>query len=75
MTTEEMENRLREAYPESTVAVVDLTGGGSNFEIRISEPSFENLPRVKQHQAVMKVFSDELASGEVHALAIKTLNL
>jgi len=73
MTEEQMESRLKEIYPSCSVAVVDLTGGGSNFEIRISEASLAELSRVKRHQAIMAVFKNELDSGEVHALAVKTM--
>ncbi len=75
MTTEEMECRLKKNYPNSTVAVIDLTGTGDNFEVRISEPSFSDLSRIQQHKNIMTVFSEELTSGKIHALAIKTLKL
>ncbi|MCB0357118.1 MAG: BolA/IbaG family iron-sulfur metabolism protein [Bdellovibrionales bacterium] len=75
MTTTEMEDRLKQSYPDCQVAVIDLTGTSDHFEVRISEPSFAGLPRIQQHKKVMAIFANELASGEVHALAIKTINL
>ena len=75
MTTAEMEDRLKQKYPLCQVAVLDLTGTSDHFEVRINEPSFEGLTRIQQHKQVMDVFSEELASGEVHALAIKTIKL
>lgn len=73
MTDIEMEKRLRKVYPTAHVAVVDLTGGGNHYEVRISSQEMENLSRMEQHQAIMSVFDNELKSGEVHALAIKVL--
>lgn len=73
MTTEQMETRIREAFPGGDVVVFDLTGGSNHFEVRISAPDFAGKTRIQQHQAVMKLFDPELKSGEVHALAIKTL--
>ena len=73
MTTEQMEARIREAFPKGDVVVFDLTGGSDHFEVRISTPEFVGKSRIQQHQAIMKLFDPELKSGEVHALAIKTL--
>lgn len=73
MTSEQMEERLRQAYPDCEVAVIDLTGGQDHFEVRIASQKFAGLSRIQQHQAVMQVFGEELKSGEVHALAIKTM--
>jgi stress-induced morphogen len=73
MTVLEMESRLKEVYPQSQVVVMDLTGTQDHFEVRISEPSFMGLTRIQQHKKIMEVFSKELSSGEVHALAIKTI--
>lgn len=73
MTAEQMESRIRSAFPECEVAVIDLTGGQDHFEVRVASPRFAGKTRIQQHQEVMKLFSAELATGEVHALAIKTL--
>lgn len=75
MNTQQMEHKLKEAYPQAQVAVIDLTGTSDHFEVRMSEPSFDKLTRIQQHKKVMEVFSEELASGEVHALAIKIIKL
>lgn len=68
-----MEIRLKEFYPQAQVAVIDFTGTNDHFEVRISEPSFKSLTRIQQHKKVMEIFAEELASGEVHALSIKTI--
>ena len=73
MQEEIVKTRLEQAFPEADVLVSDMTGGGSNFEVRIIAPQFKDLSRVKQHQAVMQVFDAELKSGELHALSIKSL--
>ena len=75
MKTIEMEKRIQEHFPKCQVIVLDLTGTEDHFEVRIHEPSFEGLPRIQQHKKIMGLFSNELQSGEVHALAIKTLKL
>lgn len=73
MTPDEMEARLRQHYPDCDVVVVDMTGTGDHYEVRIASQQFAGLSRLEQHKAVMKVFDQELKSGEVHALSIRTL--
>lgn len=73
MTTEQMQNRLQQTFANAQVAVVDLTGTNDHFEVRILSSELAALPRVRQHQAVMGVFADELKTGEVHALSIRVL--
>jgi stress-induced morphogen len=73
MTSEAMEKRLREKYPDAEVAVLDMTGTENHFEVRIRSQALANLPRIAQHKAVMAVFAEELKTGEVHALAIKVM--
>lgn len=72
MQTTEMEQRLKEAFPDAEIDIVDMTGAGSNMAVRISTSAFQGLNRVKQHQAVMAVFQEELKSGELHALTIQS---
>lgn len=71
MTSDEVKNRLTESYPDGEIQVIDMTGGGSNFQVAITTSAFEGLNRVKRHQAVMAIFDNELKSGEIHALAIQ----
>ncbi len=75
MESEALEKRVLEAYTECEAAVIDVTGTGSNFEIRLSTPDLKEMTRVERHQAVMGLFKEELHSGEIHALTIKYINV
>ena len=44
-----------------------------HFEAVIISDTFAGMNRVKRQQAVYAVLNDYIASGEVHALAMKTL--
>lgn len=72
MKPEQIKSRLEQAYPNSTIEVVDLTGTHDHYEVFVESNQFKGLSRVQQHQHVMGVFGPELKSGEVHALSIKT---
>lgn len=72
MTATDIEKSLLETYPNGELAVVDQTGQGNHFEVRINNNVFtEGLSRVEKHQQIMKIFDAELKSGSIHALAIK----
>jgi stress-induced morphogen len=66
---ERVEERIRAALPDAEVMA--STSDGIKVQAVVVSPSFEGMPRVKQHQAVMKAVRDELA-GELHALELKT---
>lgn len=72
MNQQAMTDRLKAAYPDASIEVFDLTGGGDHWEVSIASSAFQGKTRIQQHQAVMSVFAEELKTGEVHALSIKT---
>ena len=53
-------------------ATVTLTGDGCNCEATVISDSFEGQGLLAQQRAVMATVNDVIASGELHALAIKT---
>lgn len=73
MTVEILEKRILEAFSDCQVAAQDQTGMGNHFEVRLTTPDLKDLTRVERHQKVMALFSEELDSGELHALSIKYL--
>lgn len=48
-----------------------VTGDGSKYEALVISDAFAGLSQVKKHQMVYRVFSEQLASGAMHALTIK----
>lgn len=74
MTQEQMEKRIRDAFPDCDVVVTDLTGTQDHWEVRIATQALQGLSRIQKHQKVMGVFDAELKTGEVHALTIKTFD-
>ncbi len=72
MSADDLENRLRAAFPDSEIVITDLAGDGDHYKARIVSPAFKGLPRVRQHQLVNKALADVLG-GALHALALETL--
>ena len=72
MSPQQIEARLKDAFPNGEVEVTDLTGTENHYEVFVRSNLFKGLSRIEQHQKVMAAFAAELKTGEVHALAIKT---
>jgi stress-induced morphogen len=72
MTAADIRHRIEEALPGAAVEVRDTTGGGDHFEARVAAAAFAGKSRIEQHQLVYAALRDVLATGELHALALKT---
>ena len=72
MQAEQIKTRLIANFPDAEVTVIDLTGTQDHWQVQIATKFFQGLSRIQQHKSVMKVFDPELATGEVHALSLKT---
>ena len=59
---------IEEGIPDSRATV---TGDGGKFEALVVSEAFEGRSAVQRHQMVYRVFSEQLASGAIHALSIK----
>lgn len=75
MTKEQMTERLKAAYPDGQVEVVDMTGTQDHWQVAIASAAFKGMSRIQQQRHVMDVFEAELKTGEVHALTIRTIIL
>lgn len=67
-----VKERIASALPGAQVEVVDTTGTGDHFEARVVSDAFAGKSMVQQHQLVYAPLKDKLATGELHALALKT---
>jgi len=67
-----LEARIRQGLPDADVQVTDYTGTGDHFEARVVSPTFVGMTMIEQHQKVYAPLQDLLATGELHALALKT---
>jgi stress-induced morphogen len=71
--TGELEQLLRESFPEATeVRVTDRTGGGDHFLVEVTSPRFDGLSLVDQHRLVNEALAAPFAAGTIHEMRIKT---
>jgi BolA protein len=81
MTLKEIEERLRSALSPTLLEVRDdspahaghfqaPTTDPSHVSIKIASDQLKSLLKVKQHQAIYRLFQNEINTGEIHAFRI-----
>lgn len=71
MQASQIEQHLREAFPDADIEIVDLAGDGDHYKASIASAAFAGKSRVAQHQAVYAALKGKMG-GELHALALET---
>lgn len=56
--------------PDAEVAV---EGEGCSFVVTVTSDVFEGLSRVNQQKMVLAAVTEQIASGELHAITVKTI--
>ncbi len=79
-TASEVEVRLRQAFPDAQIAVVDdshrhaghagAAGGAGHYNVEISTVAFRGLKPIAQHRLVYDALADWMPH-RVHALSIR----
>ena len=69
METNAVEQLIRSGLPGCEVTV---TGDGRHFEAVVVSDAFEGKSLLQRQRLVMATVNDQIASGELHALSIKT---
>ncbi len=71
MSAGEIENLIKEAFPDAEVAIQDLAGDGDHYAARVVSAAFTGKSRVQQHQMVYDALQGKMGN-ELHALALQT---
>ena len=69
METNAVEKLIRTGMPGAQVTV---TGDGSHFEAVVVSDAFAGKSLLQKQRMVMATVNEQIASGELHALSIKT---
>ena len=69
METNAVEQLIRTGMPGAQVTV---TGDGSHFEAVVVSDAFAGKSLLQKQRMVMATVNEQIASGELHALSIKT---
>ena len=69
MTPEEIKQLIETGIPACQAFV---TGDGHKFEATVISSTFGQLTTVKRHQHVYRTVNEQITSGALHALTIKS---
>lgn len=71
---QEIEDLIREAFPDAKITITDLAGDGNHWAAEVIDASFRDMNRVQQQRAVYAALKGKMdgKSGELHALALTT---
>ncbi len=72
ITPSQVKSQIEAGIPEAIVQITDLTGGGDHYQAVVVSTQFEGKSLIQQHQLVYGAVSEAMASGAIHALALKT---
>jgi acid stress-induced BolA-like protein IbaG/YrbA len=72
VTPEQVEAMIRTALPDAQVQVQDLTGTRDHYQVVVVSSQFEGKRLIQQHQLVNGSVQAAMATGELHALTMKT---
>ena len=72
MQANEIENMIREQFPNASITITDLAGDGNHYSAEVIDESFKNMNRVQQQRAVYAALKGKMdgSNGELHALAL-----
>ena len=71
MAGQDIEQLIREAFPDAHVIVTDLAGDGDHYGARVVSQAFAGKSRVQQHQMVYAALKGRMGEA-LHALALET---
>ena len=71
MTSDEIENMIKEAMPNAKVIIEDLRGDGDHYSAHVISDEFAGKSKIQQHQMVYKALKGKMGQ-QLHALALKT---
>ncbi|NPA72824.1 MAG: BolA family transcriptional regulator [Gammaproteobacteria bacterium] len=69
MSPETIIEMIQKTIPDS---VVEMNGEECTTAIIVTSPAFEGKSPIQRHRMVNDIFKAQFASGELHALSIKT---
>jgi stress-induced morphogen len=71
MSATEIENHIKEAFPDAKIEIRDLAGDGDHYAATVISSAFKGKTRVQQHQMVYAALKGNMG-GVLHALALTT---
>lgn len=74
MTEQDIKSRIENISSHTQAEVIDLTGTHDHYQAVVVSSAFSGKITVQQHRIIYDLFQKEIASGELHALTLKTFS-
>ena len=71
MNFKELENLIKEAFPDATLEIKDLAGDENHYSATVISSKFNGKTKIEQHKMVYNALKGKMGN-ELHALALKT---
>lgn len=71
MQAGEIEQLIKEAFPDAEIKITDLAGDNDHFAAMVTSNAFKGKTRVQQHQMVYDALKGRMG-GVLHALSLQT---
>ncbi len=69
MKIDEIKTLIKNHIPD---AQVSIEGEGCNFSVTVISEQFRDQSLLQRQKTIMSLFKEQIASGELHALSVKT---
>ncbi len=70
-TAEWMVDEVKKVYPDAEVEVMDTTGTGDHWFVKVVDSSFEGMRLIQRQKPIISHFKPHIATNYVHALDLK----
>ena len=71
MNLKELENLIKEAFPDAIVEIQDLAGDENHYSATVISSQFAGKSKIEQHKMVYSSLKGKMGN-ELHALALTT---
>ena len=71
MQLKEIEDLIKESFPDAIVEIQDLAGDGNHYSATVTSSKFSGKSKIQQHNIVYDSHKGKMGN-ELHALALKT---
>ena len=71
---EEIENLIKEAFPDAQITIQDVAGDENHYSATIKSKVFSGKSKIDQHKLVYKALKGKMGN-ELHALALNTMEI
>ena len=71
MNFKELENLIKEAFPDATLEIKDLAGDENHYSATVISSKFNGKTKIEQHKMVYNALKGKMGN-ELHALALIT---